>query len=235
MYKGIYIALSGAVLKQTQMEVISQNLANADTVGYKRDEVSFKDYLIPQDVISYDPDGRDMSDISSFTTDLSSSTHIKTGNSLDIAIEGTGFIALEGNRYTRKGDLKKDSQQYLTTQSGIKVMGEKGPIKLPEGVIQISESGDVSVNGAKVDTIKIVDFKQTGDLTKAGGDMFFSKAKPFAAKAMVKQGYLERSNVGVVKEMIKMIEMVREFEMFQKAIQCFDEAQGKATNEIGRV
>jgi flagellar basal-body rod protein FlgF len=235
MYKGIYIALSGAVLKQTQMEVISQNLANADTIGYKRDEVSFKDYLIPQDVISYEPDGRDMSDISSFTTDLSSSTHIKTGNPLDIAIEGTGFVALEGNRYTRKGDLKKDSQQYLTTQSGIKVMGEKGPIKLPEGLIQISESGDVSVNGAKVDSIKIVDFKQTKDLTKAGGDMFFSKAKPSAAKAVVEQGYLERSNVGVVKEMIKMIEMVREFEMFQKAIQCFDEAQGKATNEIGKV
>jgi flagellar basal-body rod protein FlgF len=235
MYKGIYIALSGAVLKQTQMEVISQNLANADTIGYKRDDVSFKDYLIPQDVISYEPDGRDMSDISSFTTDLSSSTHIKTGNPLDIAIEGTGFVALEGNRYTRKGDLKKDSQQYLTTQNGIKVMGEKGPIKLPEGIIQISESGDVSVNGEKVDSIRIVDFKQTKDLTKAGGDMFFSKAKPSKAKAMVKQGYLEKSNVEVVKEMINMIRMVREFEMFQKAIQCFDEAQGKATNEMGKV
>jgi len=235
MYKGIYIALSGAVLKHTQMEIISQNLANADTIGYKKDDVSFKDYLIPQDVISYEPDGRDMSDISSFMTDLSGGNHMKTGNLLDIAIEGSGFVALEGNRYTRKGNLKKDSQQYLTTQTGIKVMGEKGPIKLPEGVIQISESGDVSVNGDKVDSIKIMDFKKKEDLTKAGGDMFFSKAKPSKAKAMVKQGYLEKSNVGVVKEMIKMIEMVREFEMFQKAIQCFDEAQGKATNEMGRV
>jgi flagellar basal-body rod protein FlgG len=168
-------------------------------------------------------------------TDLSGSNHIKTGNLLDIAIEGAGFVALEGNRFTRKGDLKKDTQQYLTTQTGIKVMGEKGPIKLPEGVIQISESGDVSVNGDKVDSIKIMDFKNTEDLTKAGGDMFFSKAKPSKAKAIVKQGYLEKSNVGVVKEMIKMIEMVREFEMFQKAIQCFDEAQGKATNEMGRI
>jgi flagellar basal-body rod protein FlgG len=235
VYKGIYIALSGAVLKHTQMEIISQNLANADTIGYKRDDISFKDYLIPQDVISDDPDGRAMSDISSFKTDLSAGNVIKTGNLLDIALEGKGFIALEGNRYTRRGDLKKDDKGYLTTQDGIKVMGEKGPIKLPDGVLQISESGDVSVDGAKIDSIKIVDFQQVENLSKAGGNIFFSHGTTVQSKAMVKQGHLEKSNVDVIKEMVHMIEMLREFETFQKAIQCFDEATGKATNEIAKV
>lgn len=235
MYKGIYIALSGAVLKYAQMDILSHNIANADTTGYKRDEVSFKEYLMPQEILSNEPDGRSMSYFSSFRIDMSSGVHIKTGNALDVALEGNGFIVLEGNRYTRRGDFKKDKEGYLTTQNGMKVMGQKGPIKLPEGIVQISESGDVSVDGNKIDSLKIVDFKQLEDITKAGGDIFFLKGRPVNSKAIVKQGFLEKSNVGVVKEMIGMIEMIREFEMFQKAIQFFDEAQGKVTNEIGRV
>ncbi|MGB9716290.1 MAG: flagellar hook-basal body protein [Thermodesulfovibrionales bacterium] len=234
MYKGIYIALSGAVLKYAQMDIFSHNIANADTVGYKRDDVSFKEYLMPQEILTNEPDGRSMSYFSSFRTDMSSGVHIKTGNTLDVALEGDGFIVLEGNRYTRRGDFKKDKEGYLTTQNGIRVMGQKGPIKLPEGVVQISESGDISVDGNKIDSLKIVDFKQIEDITKAGGDIFFLKGRPVNAKAIVKQGFLEKANVSVVKEMIGMIEMIREFEMFQKAIRFFDEAQGKVTNEIGR-
>ena len=235
MYKGIYIALSGAVLKHAQMEITSQNLANADTIGYKKDQITFKDYLIPQDAFSYEPDGRAMSYISTFRTDLSVGNLIKTGNLLDIAIEGKGFISLEGNRYTRRGDLKKDREGYLTTQDNIKVLGEKGPILLPDGALQINESGDVFVKGEKVDSLKIVDFQQPENLTKAGGDIFFFKGNPSQTKGVVKQGHLEKSNVEIVKEMVRMIEMFREFESFQKAIQFFDDAQAKATNEIAKI
>jgi flagellar basal-body rod protein FlgG len=235
MYKGIYIALSGAVLKHAQMEIISQNLANADTIGYKKDQITFKDYLIPQDVFSYDPDGRAMSYISTFKTDLSAGNMIKTGNLLDIALEGKGFISLQGNRYTRRGDLKKDGEGYLTTQDNIKVLGEKGPIQLPDGILQINESGDVFVNEEKVDSLKIVEFQQPENLSKAGGDIFFFKGNPAQTKGVVKQGQLEKSNVEVVKEMIRMIEMFREYESFQKAIQFFDDAQAKATNEIAKI
>jgi flagellar basal-body rod protein FlgG len=234
MYKGIYIALSGAVLKHTQMEVISQNLANADTIGYKKDKITFKDYLMPQDAFSSLPDGRAMSDFSKFMTDLSAGNMVRTGNALDIAIEGKGFISLEGNRYTRRGDLKKDGEGYLTTQNNIKVLGEKGPIRLPDGALDLSESGEVFVNGEKIDSLKIVDFQQQENLKKAG-DIFFYKGSPSQIKGFVKQGNLEKSNVEIVKEMVHMIEMYREFESFQKAIQFFDEAQEKATNEIAKI
>lgn len=217
------------------METISQNLANADTIGYKKDQITFKDYLIPQDVFSYDPDGRAMSYISTFRTDLSAGNMIKTDNLLDIAIEGKGFISLEGNRYTRRGDLKKDGEGYLTTQDNIKVLGEKGPIRLPDGTLQINESGDVSVNGEKVDSLRIVEFQQPENLSKAGGNIFLFKGNPSQTKGVVRQGQLEKSNVEIVKEMVRMIEMFREFESFQKAIQIFDDAQAKATNEIAKI
>lgn len=235
MHKGIYIALSGAVLKHTQMEVISQNLANADTTAFKQDGVSFKDYLIPQEVISLNPDGRAMSEVSSFTIDFSVGNLIKTGNLLDIAVEGSGFIALEGNRFTKRGDLQKDNQGYLTSFNGIRVMGNRGPIRLPEGVPAISESGEISVNGVPVDAIKIVELKELNNLSKVGDSIFRTSENAAPSKARVKQGYLEKSNVSVIREMLHMIETSREFETFQKAIQFFDEAAGKVNNEIGRV
>jgi flagellar basal-body rod protein FlgF len=235
MHKGIYIALSGAVLKHTQMEVISQNLSNADTTAFKKDNVSFKDYLIPQEVISFEPDGRVMSDVSSFTIDFSVGNLVKTGNLLDIAVEGNGFIALEGNRYTKRGDLQKDGNGYLTSYNGIRVMGSNGPIQLPEGIPQISEAGEVSVNGTAVDTIKVVALKELDKLSKVGESIFKTSEETVATKARVKQGYLEKSNVSVIREMLHMIETSREFETFQKAIQFFDEAAGKVNNEIGRV
>jgi len=235
MNKAIYIALSGAVLKQLQMDVISQNLANADTVGYKRDKVSFNDYLIPQDLMAQDPDLKVMSYHSPLITDFSEGNLIKTGNALDIAVEGEGFIALEGNRYTRRGDLKKDKEGYLTAHNGIKVLGNRGTIRLPDGIVDISPTGSISVNRVEVDTINIVDFKQAGSLSKAGESIFLSNEQGVKATAGIKQGYLETSNVNIIREMVKMIQTLREYETYQKAIQTFDDAAGKINNEMGRL
>ncbi len=240
MYKGIYIAASGAILKQMQLETISQNIANANTSGYKKDAVSFKDYLL-QAGTGTTPDGRVMSDYSASRTDLSNGNTIKTGNTLDIAIEGEGFIALEGGRYTRRGDLQKDREGYLTTHDGIRVMGTGGAILLPEDSVQISIDleGKVSVLqvGAtlptEIDTIKIVDFGSDAKLTKSGDGLFTAAAEGLPSTSVVKQGYLETSNVDVVREMVRMIETMREFESYQKAIQTFDAATSKVTNQLG--
>jgi flagellar basal-body rod protein FlgF len=243
MYKGIYIAASGAVLKQAQLEIISQNIANANTAGYKKDSLSFKDYLFQKEA-STEPDGRVMSDYGTSKTDLTSGNAVKTGNVLDIAIEGSGFIALEGDRYTRRGDLKKNSAGFLTTYDGIKVLGSGGPISIPDDSVEINIDleGKVSVLQAggtlptEIDTIKVVDFSPDAMLTKSGNGLFTSNTAPGApATAAVKQGYLETSNVDVVKEMVGMIEAMREFESYQKAIRVFDEATSKVTNELGRL
>lgn len=243
MYKGIYIAASGAVLKQTQLELISQNIANANTPGYKKESLAFKDYLFQQEA-GGGPDGRVMSDYGSAATDLSNGNAVKTGNPLDIAVEGSGFIALEGDRYTRRGDFKKDGEGFLTTQDGIRVLGQGGPISLPADSVEISIDleGKVSVLQAggtlpvEIDTLKIVEFGPEAKPLKAGSGLFtIEGAVPTVSTAAVKQGYLETSNVDIVKEMVVMIEAMREFEAYQRAIHVFDNATGKVTNELGRL
>jgi flagellar basal-body rod protein FlgF len=242
MYKGIYIAASGAVLKQAQLEVITQNLANANTTGYKKDGISFKDYLLPQDP-SGAPDGRVMSEYSATKTDFSNGVSVRTGNPLNISIEGPGLIALEGDQYTRRGDLAISQDGYLTTSDGIKVMGSGGPINLPEGDVVIDQMGKVSVIGngqisqppIEVDTIKILDFSQSGTVTKVGNGLYRAVGDGTQIGTGVHQGYLESSNVDTVREMVHMIDSMREFETYQKAIQAFDQAAAKVNNDLGRL
>lgn len=236
MYKGIYIALSGATLKQKQIDLISQNLANANTLGYRKNKISFKDYVMSQQSdIGELPDGRAMSEVSSFATDFSNGSLIRTGNTLDIALDGAGFISLEGSMYTKRGDLKRDKDGYLTIQEGLKVLGNNGPIQIPNGIIEINVSGDISVDGIQIDTMKVVDFPDLSSLIKSGKEIFSSDQKSIPSKATIKQGYLETSNVEVVKEMVLMITSLREFEAYQKVIHAFDEAMAKVTNDMGRI
>lgn len=235
MLKGIYIAASGAVMKQAQLEVITQNIANVDTAGFKKDALSFRDYLIPTDTPTLMPDGRAMTYLGSMKTDFSAGNIVRTNNPFDIAINGSGFIALEGERYTKRGDFKKDSEGSLTTAGGVKVLGSSGqPIALPEGPFEIDSKGSISVNGAAVGTIKVVDFENTETLSKSGDSMFSSAQAGTESKSSVVQGYIEKSNVDVVKDMVRMISAMREFEAYQKIIQGFDEVAAKVNNEIGR-
>jgi flagellar basal-body rod protein FlgF len=242
MYKGIYIAASGAILKQTELDVATQNIANANTAGYKKDTISFKEYLFQTEAASM-PDGRAMSDYADFKTDFSNGTIVKTGNSLDIAIDGNGLIALEGDRYTRRGDLRKDREGYLTTHNGVKVMGSGGPILIPEDSIEINidSEGKISVIQAgsttpvELDTIKIMDFGPEAVVSKAGDGQLTVSGNGTPTKSVVMQYYLEKSNVDTVKEMVRMIQIMREYESYQKIIQSFDDSTAKVNNEMGRL
>jgi flagellar basal-body rod protein FlgF len=232
MSKAIFIALSGAVLKEKQMEIISQNLANSNSSAYKKMRATFKDYLTSQES---EQEGKIMSELASVSTDFSTGSFHQTGNPLDIALEGNGFFALEGNRFTRRGDFKRNSEGYLTTQSGIPVLGLRGvPVDIPQGKLEIGPGGEVMVNQNPVDTLKVVDFANKDSLTRLGEDLFQTNDPGSSAKALFKQGYLEGSNVEVVKEMTQIIMTLREFQTFQKIIQGFDEAQTKML-EVARI
>ena len=235
MYKGIYIALSGAVTNQSQMDVISHNLANAQTLGYKKEKISFSDFLLSQ--LNGGPefsDGRTMSTLSGSVTDLSSGNLIRTGNPLDVALDGPGFLSLEGGQYTRRGDLTLSPDRYLVTQTGRKVLGSSGPIQLPQGKVEIGTDGGISVDGVQVDKIKVADFKDPGSLSRAG-EYFVTTDAGTPSKAGVKQGYLEASNVDVIGEMVGMITALREYETFEKAVHAFDDSMGKVTNDLAKI
>jgi flagellar basal-body rod protein FlgF len=237
MYKGIYIALSGAILKQMQLETVTQNVANANTVGFKRAGLAFKDYLLPRDAVSLEPDGRVMATLSAQTTDFSSGTRTKTDNPLDIAIEGTGMIALAGGRYTRRGDLRKDHEGYLVTHGSAKVLGGGGPIRIPEeaGRITIDPDGNIEADSVPIDKLRVEEFDSPDSLARAGDGTYLATAPGTAAEGKVMQGYLETSNVNAVAEMVRLIETMREFESYQKMIQVFDETTAKVNNELGRI
>jgi flagellar basal-body rod protein FlgF len=225
MSNPIFIALSGAVLKEKQMELISQNLANSNSSAYKKMRVAFKDYLTSPES---EQEGKIMSDLASVTTDFSIGGIHQTGNSFDIALEGNGFFALADNRFTRRGDFKRSSEGYLTTQSGIPVLGLRGvPLFIPEGKLAVGPGGEVIVNQDTLDTIKVVDFAKKDSLTRLGEDLFQTEDPGTPAKTLVKQGHLEGSNVEVVKEMTQIIMTLREFQAFQKVIQGLDDAQTK--------
>jgi flagellar basal-body rod protein FlgG len=235
MSKGIYIALSGAILKQKHMDIFAQNIANAATTGYKKERMSFKNIMIPVDN-KQNPvtDGRSMTEISSIITDFSSGTLLRTSNPLDLAINGEGFFVLDGDRYTRNGNFKISRDGYLATQGDIKVLGSGGPISVQGSKIDINTSGEVYVDDIAVGTIKTVEFPDKSNLKKLDGGVFTTNETGEAAETYISQGYLETSNVEVVKEMVHMLTSLREFEAYQKMIQAFDEASGKTIDQMGR-
>ena len=235
MYKGIYIALSGAVLKQKHMDIFAQNVANASTPGYKKERISFKDYIIPVD--NKPPlvaDGRTMTELASVITDFSKGSLLRTGNPLDLAVNGEGFFALEDNRYTRNGNFKIDSEGYLATQNDIRVLGSGGPIAVQGKKIDINESGEVFVDDISVGKLQIVDFEDKEKLRKLDSGIFTTDDPGDEISASISQGYYEASNVDAVKEMVQMLTSLREFESYQKVIQAFDDASSKVSNELGK-
>lgn len=235
MYKGIYIAVSGAIQKQRDMDISAQNIANANTTGFKKERISFKDSLIPVDNNQSNiPDGRSMTETSSIMTDFTSGSIMRTGNPLDIAINGEGFFSLEGNYYTRNGNFTIDTEGNIVTQDGRKVLGSGGPVNVQGGKVEISGSGEIFVDNIPVDTLKIVDFKDKSVLLKQSGSVFITGQAGEEINPQISQGHLESSNVEAVREMIQMIRTMREFESYQKMISSFDEAASKTINELGK-
>ena len=235
MYKGIYIALSGAMLKSRNMDIFAQNIANANTTGYKKERISFRDYIIPVDNNPGSrPDGRVMTELSGIVTDFSEGSLIMTDNPLDLAINGEGFFALEGDRYTRNGNFRINSDGYLVNQDGVKVLGDGGPVAVQGNNIAINPSGEIIVDDISVGRLKIVGFPDKGVLSKLSGGMFTAKEAGEAVDSNISQGFLEGSNLNVIREMVQMLKSLREFESYQKMIQAFDEAASKTINEMGR-
>ena len=236
MYKQSYIVLSGALVRLKRLDVISQNLANIDTVGYKRADVAFELFSLDNGGGETDME-KAVPAAGSVVIDFSPGDLVHTGNPLDIAVEGEGFISLEGGLYTRRGDLAVDSDGYLVTRSGRRVLGHGGqPIKVAPGAdIDIDGRGRVSADGAEVDTIRVVTLPAGAKMVRAGGAVFYSPAPAAVVEARVRTGVLEASNVSPMMEMFKMITVLREFERYQKAVQLFDEAAAKINNEVARV
>lgn len=264
--KGIYTALSGAIAQNQRLDTIANNIANTNTTGFKKDEQVFYEYLtanekgsdiiraprVPASIESfYEMNGGDRGYVDSkgTYTDHSQGLLKETGNTLDVALEGKGFLevlAPDGVRFTRNGALKIDGQGRLVTKEGFPVLrsGFGQPpeqrVLVPNGRnVTISNNGEIYSGTDSIGFMSIVNAGNMDALQKVGSSLY--KVKPnldpqlaVAEDVKVRQGFLEGSNVNVVDEMTKMIATTRTFESTQKAIQAFDNMNNKLINVVGK-
>jgi flagellar basal-body rod protein FlgG len=255
MIRGLYTASTGMIAQQEKMDVISNNLANVNTTGFKKDGViieSFDSVLTKKINDKSAPMNETIGKmtlgckVGNIYTDNSQGGATITNNPLNIALLGKGMICVgvedkEGNlntRYTRDGSFILSSDGTLKTKEGNYILGQNGKIKLENASnIRISEDGTIFQNGIEVDKILIKDFQNPESLRKIG-DNLYKKTDDSIEKesdGKILQGYLESSNVNTVREMVDMISVMRTYEANQKIIQTQDETLSKAVNEIGRL
>jgi len=242
-FQPLYVLASGLYYQNRKMETITNNLANVNTNGFKRDLLSAMAYPTKdsrKEVFTKENNPLRASNnfiypvMGKRKIDLSEGDLIKTDNPLDVALNGEGFFTVRvGNKtlYTRDGHFTVDKNGYLVTQSGYKVLGEDGPIYIGRRNltgIKIAKDGSIYANGTKIGKLKIVNLKE---LKKFGENLF--EGKPVKAQNYtVIQGYLEGSNVNPVKEMVEMIKTVRVYESYANGMKALDENNSKLINGI---
>ena len=183
----------------------------------------------------------------------------KTDNPLDLALQGPGFFTVatpKGERFTRDGSFFLDKEGFVVNKEGFKLLGENGPIKLQKYNFKITPEGKIVINRAvttaltsnqhnlwqdpvTVDQLKIRTFPFMRELKKEGANLYFETPHsgppvPMQKPFQIHQGFLEKSNVNVVKEMVKMIEVQRHYEANQKVMQTEDAALGRLINEVAK-
>lgn len=261
MSSALWIAKTGLEAQQTRMATISNNLANASTTGFKRDRAVFAD-LIYQNIVQVGssssadtqmPSGLNIgTGVRTVATEklFSQGSIIQTGNPLDIAIQGRGFIQVllpdGATGYTRDGSLQKDSSGQLVTSMGYQI---KPAITIPDDAINVSISSDgiVSVisqgqaTPSEIGSLQLADFVNPTGLQAIGNNLFLESGASGSPQTGVPgltglgtliQSAVESSNVNTVEELVNMIETQRAYEMNSKAISTADQMLQYATNNM---
>ncbi len=247
MIKGIYTVGAGLLSRVMKIEVIGNNLANMNTIGFKKERV-FTEVLNEKQMVNFlnKPGAQEQAVYQ--TRDYSEGSFQQTGNTLDFAIRGNGFFAIEtprGTRYTRNGSFSLSLDGTVVTKEGYPVLGLEGRIQLPDiqrlaqGEIQVNEAGEIMVDRKPLGKFIIVAFDDMTVLKKDGGNNLFVADATTTRQAtegeyIIHQGFLEESNVEGIEEMIVMIEMNRNFEAGQKSIQAQDETIERLL-DVGRI
>jgi len=244
MNSGVYSAISGNLSAMRKLDMISNNLANLNTVGFKKDKMTFEGLLAGSTNPPNVPQGATADPIlqrENVYIDYSAGSVIQSSNPLDLAIDGDGFFAVstpDGTAYTRQGNFRLAADGTLVTSDGYPVMGQEGAIRIQGGNVEIDSSGAILVDGVANGKISLVDFAKPYNLTRIGSTLFVPAGEQKAmqsASSHIRQGHVEGSNVDSISEMVQMIETNRYFEACSKVIKGFDDIAAKAANDLGRV
>ena len=252
MLRALYTSGTAMLVQGKRMDVVTNNIANIETNGYKKDLLvsrSFRDMMIER--IKDDPSI--VSAGTNFVGPHNTGVHIDqiytgfqqgaletTTSSTDFALEGDGFFAVEtpeGERYTRDGAFNIDSLGYLVTNDGRYVLGADGQrLLIGSEDFSVDSLGNINADGTMAGRLRIVSFADLSVLRKQGDNLVypFDGSAPEVSGAAVMQRALEKSNVEASEEIVRMIEISRNYEANQRIVKMLDDSLGRAVNEIAR-
>ena len=258
MVKGLYAAYSGMINEQNRMDVLTNNLANVNTTGYKKEgstsqafdtilAVKLKDVSVGVGRVEPIGVNRPGVKIGENYTDYTQGSFRITNNTFDLALGGEGFFAVEftnkmgetSTMYTRAGNFTLTEEGYLVTTDGDYLLDENNNrIKLdPLKGADIMQDGTISQEGNVIARIQVADFADYDYLERYGETYFtpLEGAELIQSSASVQSGVLEMANVQVVSEMVNMITITRQYESNQKVLQTYDSSLEIAVNQLGKL
>ena len=247
MIRGLYVAGTGMMVQRRLMENVTNNITNVETTGYKKNYLithSFDEVMLERihdaEFVGLKPQVGNMTFgalVDQIYQDFSQGGFETTGRSTDMALAGDGFFVVstpEGERYTRSGAFALTVDGYICDPNGNYLLGRNGRINVGNSNFGVSENGTVMSDGQYIDTIRTVSFADNNTLRSQGSNLYSSTAGAIeGSDAVIKQGFVENSNVAVSREMVDMITVFRAYETNQKILTMIDETLGKAVNEIG--
>lgn len=245
MDSGLYAACTGLMARTDALDTIANNLANSSTGGFRERHTTFSSVLAGS--------GRPLNSQLNVVTnsygllggsklDLQAGSLQRTGNELDLGIDGPGFLAVQtkgGVAYTRNGSLQVSTSGQLVTSAGDAVLGVNGPIRIPKNaVVTVSSDGTVSADNAIAGKLKVVQFTATADPQSLGATYYTAPDKDVMASPLseVRQGMIEGSNVNPVSSVVALINAQRALEGMRHALTMIDsEIDKTAAQDIPRV
>lgn len=254
--RGLYMAEGAMLTQQSRTETVGNNLANQRTAGYKRDDAvqtSFAEWLLyarnttgePQSPYPVGTMAHNVATAESYTS-MKDGVLEQTGRSLDFALNGNGFFQVEVDDevlYSRNGHFFLNADGFLVNAEGHLVLGENGPISMLDSErgasvdidreLVVEEDGSIFINGEYIDTFDLAPFDPEANYTKTGDNYFEPVETDAELIAMVQHKHLEGSNVDLAEEMVKLMEIRRNYEAAQKIMFTYDGLLNKAANEIG--
>ena len=244
MDSGFYSAFTGLAARMQSLDLVANNLANVNTAGYKAQKEFYRAYTASLNNESLSPVNKAINDygvVGGSRMDLTAGSLSPTGNDTDMAIDGDGYFSVKtkaGVRYTRNGNFSLNTQRQLIDGEGNLLLGQDGAIQVPTGKMTVSSDGTISVDGAVVTKLKVVDFAPGTTLTPEGNTDFSAPAtaeKP-ATSAQIRQGSLESSNSNAITSAVALIDLQRNAEMMQRALSIFNtDFNQTAVQELPRV
>lgn len=249
MVNGLFTSGAGMMLTMRKQEITSNNMANAQTTGFKISHLATHATVeARRDVDDYMRQ-REEQRADEVSTDWQPGPMVSTGNPLDVALRGDGFLAIgtpQGERYLRSASMKLTADGMLVDPTGSPVLDQNGNSIQVKGLHNsVSSDGRVLSDGEEVGRLRIVDFPKPYQLRQEGAGRFV----PFAASTAdpvptpiepsentsVEQGFVEGPNVNVVAEMVRMISQFRNYEADSKVMRAIESTIDRAVNQVGRV